>query len=487
MVVISLMSSLLRQVRRFLSRFVYSVVFTALSVLLVACVSGGGGGGSSSSTSPATGRVGLFSHASYNFVMLNTTLSDSNDETLNNRTLGLIDVEEAEVRAELPPGAVWDPDTVDYTIVGGANDLTKAFFRLEPGNSATLIFQAAPRYAQRNFTLDYVVNILKVNALDVVANISYIDEKGDRQTLISRPVPVTIRAVASVPAANAFLDFDGIRPPTRMEQRISTSTSPPVEENFNGRLDETINITTAGSMLDPFTDMWTNADYTADERAQTLAARDDTDVATLTRAQLLAQLQSAGRVTQALSVEVSLTLDNASEPQVEGTYLIRAQTNLSTIDSDNASLADSFLGFLKGLNATANVPAFVAVDENNNVGPNVTEVAWSFTFAYTAEVTTTTTSTRSVRVSSVAYTAEGRINENAAGRTSLRGPAEVLRTLGISIKRPDGFAGPLPTLYFQVANVNASEAHCETAFYLDQGYRDYRNYQIKAQASAAGG
>ena len=37
---------LLGQVRRFGNRLVSSVVLTALSVLLAACVSGGGGGGS---------------------------------------------------------------------------------------------------------------------------------------------------------------------------------------------------------------------------------------------------------------------------------------------------------------------------------------------------------------------------------------------------------------------------------------------------------
>ena len=88
-----------------------------------------------------------------------------------------------------------------------------------------------------------------------------------------------------------------------------------------------------------------------------------------------------------------------------------------------------------------------------------------------------------MRVSRVAYTAEGAIDENVAGRTSLSRSAEVLRTLGIRLNRPAGFEGPLPTLYFQVANANVSEAHCETAFYLDQGYRHYQNYQIKAQAS----
>ena len=88
-----------------------------------------------------------------------------------------------------------------------------------------------------------------------------------------------------------------------------------------------------------------------------------------------------------------------------------------------------------------------------------------------------------MRVSRVAYTAEGAIDENVAGRTSLSRSAEVLRTLGIRLNRPAGFEGPLPTLYFQVANANVSAAHCETAFYLDQGYRHYQNYQIKAQAS----
>ena len=482
MVVISLMSSLLRRVRRFLSRFVYSVVFAALSVLLVACVSGGGGGGSSSSTSGPAGRVGLFSHASYNFVMLNTTLSDSNNATLDNRTLGLIDVEEAEVRALLPEGAVWDPDDVRYTrytIVGGANDLTQAFFRLDHGNSARLLFQAAPRYAQRNFTLDYVVNTLGVKALRVEANISYIDRNGNRQTLISPlpVVPVTIRAVAEVPAANAFLAFDGIR---RSDTETRTTTTPGTSEvNFNGRLSETTN-TTMTKQLSPFTTTWRTANYTADTDEPTPAAALD-----------LTQLLANNQVAQDLDVAVTLTLDNDSAQQVSSTYPITANANRNlSIVNGNSSVDGSFLTFLKNLNTTGTRSEglsdsdFVAVDDNDNVGPNVTEVAWSFTFAYTVEVTTTRTSTRFVDVRSVAYTAEGRINENAAGRTSLRGPAEVLRTLGISIKRPDGFAGPLPTLYFRVANANAtSQAHCATAFYLDQGYRNYRNYQIKAQAS----
>ena len=470
---LNVFSALIEQLRRFLSCFVYPFVLAALSVLITACVSGGGGGSSSTRVVVPGERIGLFSHASYAFVMLNTTQTNAPEA---NRTLGLIDLEDAEVRARLPEGAVWHPSDVRYTIVGGANDLTRAFFTLGHGNSATLIFQADRRYASRTFTLDYVVNTLGVDALRVEANISYVDSDGNNQTLGLFTVPVTIRAVAEVPSANAFLAFDGIRQSgaeRRAMPRSSTS-----EESFDaGRLRETINITTVGPVVRAFTARWTDANYVADADEPTPAAAFD-------RAQLLANNQVAKR----LNVDVTLILDNDSAQQVDGTYQIAADTNIGTING-NSSVDGSFLTFLKNLNTTGTRSEglsdsdFVAVDDNDNVGPNVTEVAWSFTFAYTAEVTTTTTSTENVRVSSVAYTAEGTIDENVAGRTRLRGPAEVLRALGIDIKRPAGFEGPLPTLYFQVANANASDTHCATAFYLDQGYRDYRHYQIKAQAS----
>ena len=96
---------------------------------------------------------------------------------------------------------------VRYTIVGGANDLTRAFFKLD---RAMLLFEAAPRYASRTFTLDYVVNTLGIDALRVMANVSYVDAQGARQTLGLYEVPVTMRAVAEVPAANDFVVFDGL-------------------------------------------------------------------------------------------------------------------------------------------------------------------------------------------------------------------------------------------------------------------------------------
>ena len=465
---------------RLFNRFIYTLILAASGVLLTACVSSSGGGGGGAAAPSAPSRVGVFSHAAYDFVLLNTTQAGRNQSPVGERRLGLIHVEEAEIRARLPAGAVWQPDDVRYTIVGGANDLTRAFFKLD---RAALLFEAAPRYASRTFTLDYVVNTLGIDALRVVANVSYVDAQGARQTLGLYEVPVTMRAVAEVPAANDFVVFDGIRR-SGTEQRDSMVTTTMPDQSFQGRLSQTMNLLNrmgAARALAPFTDSWVARHYTPD--ADEVRRADTNTVAAFDGTQLITS--AAPRQTRpALAVTVTLTLNNNSDTQVSGRYAIAAGTNISVVNG-NSSVDGSFLAFLQGLNATDNNPPFdfVALDANDRVGLNVTEMAWSFTFPYTADVTTTTTSTRTVRVSRLAYTAEGAIDENVAGRTSLSRSAEILRTLGIRLNRPAGFEGPLPTLYFQVANANVSEAHCETAFYLDQGYRHYQNYQIKAQAS----
>ena len=442
--------------------------------LITACVSGGGGGGGSS-PSPAPERVGLFSHASYNFALLNTTRTGRaiDRDTLDARTLGLIDLEDAEVRALLPAGtADW---SVAYTIVGGANDLTRAFFRLQADNSARLLFQAAERYNRRAYTLDYVVNTLGVDELDVAANISYVDAEEANQTLGVFTVPVRIRAVASVPAVNDFLVFEGIRRSGTEPRAVTTPSTDEVDFN-NGRLSGTTN-TTMTKQLSPFTTTWRTANYTADADEPTPAAAFD-------QAQLLANNQ----VAKMLDVDVTLTLNNNSATQVTGVYSIDEGTNVSTIDNRSAG-EGSFLGFLKSLNTTrpSSIPDFVAVDANGNVGPNVTEVAWSFTFRYTADVTTTTTSTENVRVSSLAYTVEGAIAENAAGRTGVGGLMNVFRALGITIKDPQQLPAGydrVPTLYFRVRNANNSSPYqCANAFYLDQAYENYEDYAMKAQAA----
>ena len=469
--------SLRGQTQRFFNRFIYAFILTASGALLTACVSSSGGGGGAAAPS-APSRVGVFSHAAYDFVLLNATQTGLSASPVNDRRLGLINVEEAEIRARLPEGAVWQPADVRYTIVGGANDLTRAFFKLD---RATLLFEAAPRYASRTFTLDYVVNTLGVNTLRVEANVSYVDAQGARQTLGLYEVPVTMRAVAEVPVANDFVVFDGLRE-SGSEARRTTTTSTRAQRFAAGMLRETINITAEGSVFGAFTARWTDEHYVADAAEQRLY---DGRRAGAPAAFDLSQLvtSAAPRHTQQdLAVAVTLTLNNNSAPQVSGRYMIAMGTNISVVNG-NSSMEDSFLRFVRhDLNATHDLPLDL-LDANDRLGLNVTAMAWSFTFPYTADVTTTTTSTRSVRVSRVAYTAEGAIDENVAGRTSLSRSAEVLRTLGIRLNRPAGFEGPLPTLYFQVANANVSEAHCETAFYLDQGYRHYQNYQIKAQAS----
>ena len=456
--------------------------------VLTACVSGGGGGGGGGQ--PAPSRVGLFSHASYDFVLLNTTRAGGrNPDSEANRTLGLIYLEDAEVRARLPEGITTYHEP-RYRIVPAAddpNDLTLAFFQLKQNSpSARLVFEVAERYNRRAYNLDYVVNTLGVNQLRVEANISYVDHAGVNQTLDLVSVPVTIRAVGFVPSVNAFVAFDGISQ-TRSEQRVDTTSSVREEAFAAGRLRATRNTTAAvNKSLEPFTALWSDAVYTADAREQTLAARADTEVASLTRAQLFAQLQTVDRVIQDLQVAVALTLNDESARPVEGVYTIRQDTNLTDIDG-NSSVAGSFLAFVRGLNATtANRPLdFVALDANDNVGPNVTALDWTLTFGYAANVTRTRTSTRAVPVSSRAYTAEGDIDENIAGRAPVRGLTNVFSVLNIRTQQPAGY-DRLPTLYFRVrAAQSASAARCQDAFYLDQGYRDYRAYTIKAQAGSA--
>ena len=191
-------------------RFAARLAVASGPFFLAACVaSGGGGGGGVPPSEPS--RVGLFSHVAYDFGLLNTTRSGgAAPDPVANRTLGLIYLEDAEVRARLPRGAM--DYRVNYTLVGGTNDLTQAFFALNmtdaPG--ARLLFQVAPRYARRAYALNYVVNTLGVRALRVEAQISYLNASGGYHSHEVVEVPVTIRAFAARPAANDLLVFDGI-------------------------------------------------------------------------------------------------------------------------------------------------------------------------------------------------------------------------------------------------------------------------------------
>ena len=257
-----------------------------------------------------------------------------------------------------------------------------------------MLFEAAPRYASRTFTLDYVVNTLGIDALRVVANVSYVDAQGARQTLGLYEVPVTMRAVAEVPAANDFVVFDGLRE-SGSEARRTTTTSTRAQRFAAGRLRETINITAEGSVFGAFTARWTDEHYVADAAEQRLY---DGRRAGAPAAFDLSQLvtSAAPRQTQEdLAVAVTLTLNNNSAPQVSGSYVIPAGTNLTTINGAS-TVSGSFLAFVRDLNGRRMVIpfGFVALDANDRVGLNVTAMAWSFTFPYTADVTTTTTTTR---------------------------------------------------------------------------------------------
>ena len=237
------------------------------------------------------------------------------------RRLGLIHVEEAEIRARLPEGAVWQPSDVRYTIVGGTNDLTRAFFKLD---RAMLLFEAAPRYASRTFTLDYVVNTLGIDALRIAANVSYVDAQGARQTLGLYEVPVTMRAVAEVPVANDFVVFEGLRE-SGSEARRTTTTSTRAQRFAAGLLRETINITAEGSVFGAFTARWTDEHYVADAAEQRLY---DGRRAGAPAAFDLSQLVTSAaprRTRQDLAVAVTLTLNNNSAPQVSGSYVIPAR------------------------------------------------------------------------------------------------------------------------------------------------------------------
>ena len=205
---------------------------------------------------------------------------------------------------------------VRYTIVGGTNDLTRAFFKLD---RATLLFEAAPRYASRTFTLDYVVNTLGIDALRIAANVSYVDAEGARQTLGLYEVPVTMRAVAEVPVANDFVVFEGLRE-SGSEARRTTTTSTRAQRFEAGMLRETINITAEGSAFGAFTARWTDEHYVADAAERRLyGGRRVGAPAAFDLSQLVTS--AAPRHTQEdLAVAVTLTLNNNSAPQVSGRY-----------------------------------------------------------------------------------------------------------------------------------------------------------------------
>ena len=516
-------------------RFVAKLAVASVPFFLAACVAsvGGGGGGSAPPSEPS--RVGLFSHLAYDFGLLNTTRSGGREpDPVANRTLGLIYLEDAEVRARLPRGAM--DYRVNYTLVGGTNDLTRAFFALNmtdaPG--ARLLFQVAPRYARRAYALNYVVNTLGVRALRVEAQISYLNASGGPISHEIVAVPVTIRAFATRPAANDLLVFDGIsRSGTERRDRRITTTVP--DQSFQGRLSQTINITRAGRDLGAFTARWVAEHYTPDaaevRRADAPAAFDRT------------QLITSAAVRPDLAVTVTLTLNNNSAMRVTGSYDIAAGTNISVVNGNN-SVDDSFLAFVRRLNTTRD---FVALDAQDRVGPNVTAIAWSFSFPYTADVTTTRTQTETVPVRSLSYGTVGLVNENVPGRTCVLGrcfggdgraagslaadvpnvfssfadapglgsspaafgaapsamglvpgtlldaarkgstaDASLFDNLGLRLTTPRGLvagAHTMPTVYFRVRNVNSSERayRCEDAYYYDNQVG-----QIRVRAVADG-
>ena len=325
------------------------------------------------------------------------------------------------MRARLPEGVT--DYTVDYSIVGEANDLAHAFFVVNttnaPNKGARLLFQAAPRYARRAYNLDYVVNTLGVNRLRVEANISYVNAAGDSQYLKFVSVPVTIRAAATNPGVNAFLDFEGMRQ-TRRE--IRTRVSAPVNTTFRGFLNAVLNATVSRNVPD-FTTMWTNGNYRADTNEPTPV--NDLD---------LSSFLLANSTTQRLSVTVTITSFNATTVmRTRQIYRIAAGTPVLTING-NSSVDGSFRAFLKAANQTTDIPAGVVfIDARDELGPNVMAVEWRFDFNYLRAVPRRITTVATI--SNVIYTSIGYIDENMAGRTKVRGARNADGTGGINGNR----------------------------------------------------
>ena len=510
-------------------------------LFLAACVASIGGGGGSPPGPPE--RVGLFSHASYAFGLLNTTLSGgATPDEAANRTLGLIYLQDAEVRARLPHGAV--DYRVNYTLVGGANDLRLAFFALNttdaPNKGVRLLYQVAPRYARRAYALNYVVNTLGVRSLRVEAQIVYLNASGGYHSHEMTSVPVNIRAFAAAPVANDLLVFEGTSR-TGTEQRTRMVTTTAADQLFRGRLSQTINLTQArgaARALGAFTARWTEEHYTPDAAEVRRA-----DVTTDFDLQQLITSTAPRQTVPALAVRVILTLNNNSATQVEDTYRIPAGTNISMVN--NASDGEgSFLGFVRDLNMTAAGRRFdfVALDARQRVGPNVTEMTWSFGYPYRVNVTSTRTQTDTLSVRRLSYGTAGLVRENVAGRTCVLGlcsgerlpgslaadgpnvfssfadalgsaspvlgsassalgstpgalldaarkgrAADLFDTLGLRMRQPRGLvAGEeyMPTLYLRVRNVNSSERayRCDEAYYYDN---QVRRIQVRAAADTS--
>ena len=186
------------------NKCLHVLILLASSVFVTACVSSGGGGGGGA---PVTsGRVGVFSHAAYDFVLANATRLNAASAS---RVLGVVYLEEAEVRARL--GSTSRITGVTYTLTG----LEREFFSIEPRQAVDLASGVRVSFGSSNFphtpmTLNYVVNTLGVDRMTVTAAIAYVDAQGAERTL-RESVPVSVRAVADVPAVNAFIVFEGMR------------------------------------------------------------------------------------------------------------------------------------------------------------------------------------------------------------------------------------------------------------------------------------
>ena len=215
------------------NRCLHVLILIASSVFVTACVSSGGGGGGGA---PATsGRVGVFSHAAYDFVLANATRLNA---ALASRVLGVVYLEEAEVRARL--GSTSRITGVTYTLTG----LEREFFSITPRQAADLasgvrVSFGSPNFPHTPMTLNYVVNTLGVDRMTVTAAIAYVDARGAERTL-TESVPVSVRAVADVPAVDAFLAFDGIVSERRVVNTTDVNQPPIMQRQLRFTADGTL-------------------------------------------------------------------------------------------------------------------------------------------------------------------------------------------------------------------------------------------------------
>ncbi len=442
-------------VRRLAILFTFFASLFSLSACVPSYSSGGG---------PARN---LFSHAAYHFALANTTTTAASSR---NRTMGVVRLENEEVRARLPQGA--GNVTVTYRLLPGDNELVATFFEVN-ASSGRLLFKSD---GAQDFSLGHVVRVLGVREFEVAADISYLDRDGERRHWASVSVPVRISAAARALETEDFVIFNGF---TRAGTERVTVVVETNNRTFEGRVELGFPLMFSFFSLskkDPllyslFRDNARSVVYPTEAIFQT----DFWDSEGMGENRIF-------RLNQALNISILLRLTENGVNHRNLSLTYRAAKGMSRELFDDIHTREGSLRhfLVTHPNVTSAPEDIFNLDPaaKSGFGADLESIRFAFPFFYQREVLQT--EERIVERRRHHYELVGMLNENAPPYSVVSGAGNVLRTLGIqtdlsaAMRAQAGLDRP-PTLYFRLQsgfNRTDNSAYCSRRFYLDnQGYR----------------